>query len=698
MKPRPQPMPLTRVQMLWLGALIAAAQLPQIASIPPWVAATGLSLTLSRLIVASRRRDPDRAADRIAPTWLLALLALAVAIAIRISYGYLLGREPCLALLFSLVGIKYIEARSTRDGVVLVCLASFLLITPFFHSQSLYAALIALPVVLLIATTLDVLARDTGPGSPAEPWQRAVLRSIRLIVYGIPLAALLFVLFPRLAGPLWGLPADHLARTGLSDRMAPGSIGELSLSDEVVFRVDFDGAIPPPEKRYWRGPVLSRFDGREWSLAMHRPTTPSAVGPGEVVDYTVTLEPHDTPWLFALELPSALPRVEGGATGGANPAEPLAGLTSSQQLIARAPVTQPLRYRQQSRLLDRYPADRPDDVVANLRLPRTPGFNNPRTVEFARALRAGQPDDEAFIGAVLSRFNREPFVYTLSPPLLDRNPVDAFLFDSRSGFCEHYASAFVVLMRAAGIPARVVTGYQGGEINPSGGYMIVRQSDAHAWAEVLVVGEWRRFDPTAAVAPSRIRLGLGGALPDALGVPLLSRLDAGWLKSVQLAWDAVNHDWRRRVIGFNYTAQRELFQEWKLDGFAPWQLAVLVSTLALAWTGLALLWLGRRRRVDRATALWQAYCARLARAGLTRHGYEGPVAFCTRAGEQWVTLGPQMQAIGETYATLRYGPESMLADTNPTRAAVIARLAAAIAALPNPPALRALAIRPAADT
>ncbi len=183
---------------------------------------------------------------------------------------------------------------------------------------------------------------------------------------------------------------------------------------------------------------------------------------------------------------------------------------------------------------------------------------------------------------MLDWFHREPFFYTLAPPLLGADPVDGFLFDTRRGFCEHYASAFVVMLRAAGIPARVVTGYQGGTINPSGDYMIVRQSDAHAWAEALVGGQWRRFDPTAAVAPSRIQLGLGGSLAAGEPIPLLARLDDSFLKSFQLSWDAINHDWRRNVIGFNFDRQRTLWREWKLNVLAPWQITTIVVGLTAA--------------------------------------------------------------------------------------------------------------------
>src|SRR6187549_3122234 len=220
--------------------------------------------------------------------------------------------------------------------------------------------------------------------------------------------------------------------------------------------------------------------------------------------------------------------------------------------MMRAPVTQPLRYSVLSTIGDRYPVPSPRDAQINSREP--PG--NPRTAEFARGLRAANPDDRRFIAAVLKWFHDESFFYTLAPPLLEEDPVDAFLFDSRRGFCEHYASAFVVLLRAAGIPARVVTGYQGGSINPNGDYMIVRQSDAHAWAEALVGGQWRRYDPTAAIAPSRIQVGLGAAVPASDPIPMLARLDDTFLKRFQLSWDAVNHGWRRNVVGFNFDRQR----------------------------------------------------------------------------------------------------------------------------------------------
>ena len=313
---------------------------------------------------------------------------------------------------------------------------------------------------------------------------------------------------------------------------------------------------------------------------------------------------------------------------------------------------------------------------------------NARTLAFARDLSAQYPEPAEYIRAVLDWFNKESFVYTLAPPFLDHDPVDLFLFDERRGFCEHYASAFVLLLRAAGIPARVVTGYQGGTMNPQGGYLIVRQSDAHAWAEALVDGAWHRFDPTAAVAPSRIELGLGGALPAGEPVPFLARLDGTWLRTVRLGWDAFNHDWRRNIVGFNYDRQRSLWRDMKLDRFAAWQIMVGLAAVLFVWGALVVGWLmWKRRRQERALVLWDDLNRRLARAGLPRQPHEGPLAFADRAASRWPQFAIAFAAIGESYASLRYGAPGAARE----REALLATLERAIEVLPAPAALRGAA-------
>ncbi|MEP7181053.1 MAG: DUF3488 and DUF4129 domain-containing transglutaminase family protein [Betaproteobacteria bacterium] len=683
---------LAPTQVRWLGALLIAAQLPLLSFVPIWVAGFGAMQVALRFFLLHRDRLRPGAVPARIPTWALALFAVAAGLAIRQSFGYFIGRDPSVAFLFVLIGIKFLETRTARDGTLLVCLAGFLVVTPFFYNQSVLAAAAAVPALVLVGAALQVLAL---PGDEPDfvRWRVPIARSAKLLAQGIPLAAILFLLFPRLAGPLWGLPSDHMGKSGLSDRMALGTISELSLSDSVAFRVDFTSLVPAPAQRYWRGPVLTRFDGREWTAAPRTPAGEFARIAARPVAYTVTLEPHYKPWLFALDLPAALPRVATDA-GDEERAAPIAGLTRDQQLVALAPVTQPLRYEQLSILSSAYPPGNDEEAAAEIadsrRLPR----GNPRTQALASELRLRYPDDAAFVRAVLQRFHDEPYVYTLSPDALyPRDPVDGFLFESRRGFCEHYASAFVVLLRAAGIPARIVTGYQGGEMNPNGGYMIVRQSDAHAWAEALVGGQWRRYDPTAAVAPSRIEGGIGRALPADDHVPLLARLDGSWIKGLQLAWDAVNHDWRRHVIGFNYEQQRSLWRNWEIDRFAPWQMVALASAFVLAWVGALLAWLvWRRRREDRALALWKALCGRLARAGLPRQPHEGPLAYAARAAARWPEFAVAFDVIGDAYAVLRYGPAAGRDDRQRERAAALARLARAVDVLPAAGALRTLPV------
>jgi len=664
--------PLARAQLVWLAALVVVAQLPLWPYLPVWIGVVGSGLIAARLLLPADHPLPTRL-----KRWLLPLLALAVGIGVRMHYGYFLARDPCVAFLFVLVGIKLVETRSARDGGLLVCLALFLALTPFFYAQSIGAAAMALPVVLVLGGALGALRE--APATPAA-WTAPLAATARLLVQGIPLAALLFVLFPRLAGPLWGSPGTAGARSGLSDRMAPYSISELSLSDTVVFRVDFVGPPPPSALRYWRGPVLSRFDGLEWSVLRKLRAGRFPTDRSRAIQYTVTMEPNNGTWLFALERPASLPSPPPeDVTAASGRTQEIAALGYDQQLYARAPVTQAIRYSQRSVLSDRFAPMDASEFNENLQLPR----GNPRTVEFARDLRERSGSDRAFIVAVLDWFRNEAFVYTLAPPLVEGERVDGFLFDTRRGFCEHYAGAFVFLLRAAGIPARVVTGFQGGEINPDGGYMIVRESDAHAWAEALVDGAWQRFDPTAAVAPSRIERGLGAALPRGEPVPYLARLDMTWLKSLRLHWDAVNYQWQRGVVGFNLQRQRDVLRDLGLENSRPWTIVLLVAAAALLW-GAAVLGFARARhaRADPAVALWSRLCRRLARAGLPRNPSEGPLAYMSRAASRWPQSGALLRRIGDAYATLRYGPGDS------ARARLIEKLRSGIAALPAARTLR----------
>ncbi len=658
--------PLTYAQTAWLAALLLSAQLPLWGDVLIWVAVAGTGLVVVRLLPALQAGGGKW--RRLA----LPVLAVVAALGIRAQLGYFLARDPCVQFLYILVGIKFIESRNTRDATLLICLALFLAVTQFFYTQTIVAALLALPALFALGGSLAALRERSGARGT---WWTQLTAPGRLMLQGIPLAILLFVLFPRLAGPLWGSPADAGARTGLSDRMAPGAISQLSRSDAVAFRVDFRGRPPGTRDRYWRGPVFARFNGREWSPTFKLQSGKFAQREGPVIDYTVTLEPHGKLWLFALEHPAGLPRPATDDVLAHAPADDIAFLTHDQQLLTRTTVTQTVRYVQRSVLRGTVlPAA--GDAADNLQLPR----NNPQTAALAHELRAGFESDETYVAALLKRFHDEPFVYTLTPPLLEDepDPVDAFLFKTRRGFCEHYAGAFVVLLRAAGIPARVVTGYQGGEMAPDGGYMIVRQSDAHAWAEAIIGGRWQRFDPTGAVSPSRIELGLGAAMPANEPVPYLARLEMTWLKSLRLQWDAINYQWQRGVVGFNIERQRDFLREFGIDDPRPVQLVLVISLAVLIW-GMAVLGFAHLRRTQSApeVALWSRACRRLARAGLARRPDEGPLDYAERAAVRWPRWSELLRTIGGSYAQLHYGPRG------DQRAALIAKMRQSIDALPR---------------
>jgi transglutaminase-like putative cysteine protease len=663
--------PLARTQLGALAALLLCAQMPLWAHIDRWIAVAGTALVVARLVFPF-----DRNNLRNLRRWLLPGLALAAAIGIRAEYGYFIARDPCVAFLYVLVGIKFLEARGARDGALLVCLALFLALTQFFYAQTILAAAAAVPALLATGVALAVLRTPAGA---TEPWRPHLRTTVRLILQGVPIAALLFVLFPRLAGPLWGSPLESGARTGLSESMSPGSISDLSLSDDVAFRVEFSSAPPPPSQRYWRGPVFSRFDGATWRPLYKLRSGQYVPSAGRPADYTVTMEPHGKLWLFALEHPTGPPRATNPDAPAGAPTEALAVVTYDQQLLAKAPIAQAVRYTVRSATVGTFAAVT-NDASDNLQLPR----GNPRTIEFARDLRERSASDRAYIAAVLDWFRTESFVYTLSPDILDRDPVDGFLFDTHRGFCEHFAGAFALLMRAAGIPSRVVTGYQGGEMNPTGEYMIVRQSDAHAWAEALLDGKWQRVDPTAAVAPSRIERGIGAALPAGERVPYLARVEMTWLKSLRLHWDSVNYHWQRGFVGFNLERQRDLLREIGLKGAPPWRLVAVLAGAAFVW-GIAVLGFSRLRpsRVDAEVALWRRACRRLARAGLERRPDEGPLAYADRAATRWPAVAALIKGIAERYALLRYGPAAGRSEE------VIVQLRASVGALPPTRELRA---------
>jgi len=543
-----------------------------------------------------------------------------------------------VTLLVLLATFKLLELRTARDATVLIYLSCFIIITNFFYSQSIPTA------TYMLATLIAVLATWVHMQTGTLALRPRLRIAIVMLLQAIPLSLIIFVLFPRVQGPLWGMPQDAYATTGLSDTMSPGSLSRLSLSDAVAFRVTFSTAVPPREQMYWRGPVMWAFDGTTWKhevyAALQEPRLEELAGPNE---YTVTLEPHNKPWLFALEMPSriSLPAI----------------LTPDMQLLSRRPINARVRYNAASQLGYRLNVDEdPRQLRRALALP--PGFN-PRTRQLAAQWRAQYRDDDALVRAALAHFNREGFEYTLEPPLLGANSVDDFLFTTKQGFCEHYASSFVFLMRAAGIPARVVTGYQGGEFNELGGYYVVRQYDAHAWAEVWLRGRgWVRVDPTAAIAPDRIQSGLNAALPGSTALPFLVRTQSPLLLRLRLNLDALTNQWNQWVLGYDSERQFAFLTRMGMEDITWKKLAgnmlAGVGLLAGLFTLIMLRRLSVRQR-DAAQAIYLKFCRKLAKHGIVRASHEGAQDFALRAAEQRPQEAAQIADITARYIALRYG-------------------------------------------
>jgi transglutaminase-like putative cysteine protease len=456
---------------------------------------------------------------------------------------------------------------------------------------------------------------------------------------------LLFVLFPRIPGPFWAIPNRAMSGvTGLAETISPGDISALSLSDEVVFRARFESGVPRTEQLYWRGPVLERFDGRTWSAAS-RPARARALPrkqtQGPVFGYQLVLEPQGKPWLLALESPLSW-------------SMPHAYLSPALQLLSPSPLQERVSYRARSQAGGRGASEADAATLeTNLRLP--PGVN-PRSIEFAARLRATTGDDGDYVREILRRFGTDGFRYTLEPPPLGTHPVDQFLFDARAGFCEHYASAMALLLRAGGIPARVVVGYQGGERNPFGDYWIVRQANAHAWVEAWLQGAWQRLDPTASVAPERIERGYAADTGSTLrvGIPLWRH---DYLARAVLSWDALNAAWDRWVLAYGPEAQDELLLALGFEVPRSTQLAGLAagaSAICLLLMAYALRH-HRSRRSDPALRCYERFTATLAPVVRPRRPAESAQHYARSVCALRPDLAREVTHITDLYLRIRYG-------------------------------------------
>jgi len=568
------------------------------------------------------------------------VLAIAGFIAALATSGFRFDREVGTTILVIMVGLKPLETRTYRDRMMAVFLTYFLIITNLLYSN----ALIMLPYMLsAVWLTTAVLVHINHPvgGFPAHTKLAG-----RMLLFAVPLAVVFFVLFPRIQGSLWQLSAGTAGVTGFSERLSPGSVSQLVRNDDVAFRVQFSGNPPPPEHLYWRGLVFSEFDGRGWRSTGQTPVLQPVVSGKRPIAYTITLESRQQRWLFALDLPATVP--------------PRAIAFDDHTLQWKEERTRPLQYRMSS-----YPefntGPRPPEVKMFL----LPGeLGNPKARQLARQWVSSATGPADVVSAAMAFFRGNGFAYTLNPPLLGEDAIDDFLFETRRGYCEHYASALAFLMRSAGIPARVVGGYLGGERNPFGDYWIVRQSDAHAWTEIWSSNTgWSRIDPTAVVAPERITSGVAAALPpneraEALSTGLKGPL-ARVFRNFTLGWDAASSLWRRQVIGYTALRQQRLFSRFGIRTRSSGGVFRLLAA-GLLLTGLATwlyVWVSRGRRPslrDPVKAGYQRFCRKLARCRVPRRPDQGPLDYLQTIRDLKLEQGERAESIIRLYVRLRY--------------------------------------------
>ena len=630
----------------WLVVALVLAVLPHALRVP-------YSVTAFFLLLVGWRYWLAVSMLRVPPRWVRLALATVGGLFVYFEYHTVIGRDAGVALLIAMLAIKLLELQSKRDAYVSVLIGYFLVVTHFLYSQSMPTAAYMLVAVVMITATLVDLNR-VNFADRKIPLQNVRL-GFTLLGQALPFMLVLFVLFPRISTPLWGLPSDAFGgTTGLGEDMEPGAISELSQSDDVAFRANFAGAPPSSEFLYWRGPVLWYTDGRKWRVDLaknavpRRINTPDYFAQGSPVKYTVTVEPHRKRWLFALDLPATVP---------ANSI-----LTYDYQLRAGQNVDQRLRYEVESYLSFRTPELDYSSRVRGLQLPSQA---NPRTVALGRQWRRDYDDDAKILFAALQMFRVQPFVYTLAPPRLDSaNSVDEFLFETQQGFCEHYASSFVVLMRAAGIPARVVTGYQGGELNTVGKYLIIRQRDAHAWAEIWLPNSgWVRIDPTAAVAPERVRLGIQGNASRIGEAVRFQDAAPSWLtnaiREMRFGWDSVNNGWNQWVLSYNQAQQLKILRDLHLgvDSVGDMMRVMMATVIALLAVVSTVMLVKRGKRLDPVSRLWSQFCRKLAHKGFAREPAEGPMDYAHRITQARPDLASAIQAIAQLYVKLHYGPQ-----------------------------------------
>ncbi|NNJ72390.1 MAG: DUF3488 domain-containing transglutaminase family protein [Enterobacterales bacterium] len=621
-----------------------AVLLPLFQYLPVWVAAICLVVIAYRFVI--HRFDKPLPGRLI--SGIIGLLGGAM---IYLEFRTFSGRDAGVSLIVLMFSLKLLEMRWYRDAALVLFLSFFIMVAHFLFSQSLMMASYMVFCLIVVFTAIQVLNRE----SASDELDKTLKKSAKVVLSAIPIMLILFLFFPRLSEPLWRMPSGQSATSGISDSMTPGDIANLTTFTEPAFRVKFEDGIPPSSQRYWRGLVFSEFDGLTWSrpsnvLASRYKDNYEVEFQGTPYQYEILLEPHRRNWLYALEMPVTMGSV--------------ARLTEDYTWQRRFNLTNRLTYQ-----LTSYPESRFELELAQRQLQQSlqmPDEGNPRTREWAQALRRQVDSNEDFIAAVLRHINEQQYRYTLSPGFMELDTIDDFWLNKYRGFCEHYSGAFVFIMRAAGIPARVVTGYQGGEMNPYGDYMIVRQSDAHAWTEVWLEGRgWVRYDPTAAIHPSRVEVDLSRswlqreALFGDEAPSDWSEYTPSAIFKMQLIWDSINSYWQEEIIAYSAEQQYELLKDMGLEEMDMSDLAYFVlSFVFVAMLVTTLVMMRNRVKLDPVAREYRLLQQKLARQNFTKKPLEGPMDYLARIKLSDQQLAKRLQPIFKLYVQLRYQPKA----------------------------------------
>ena len=611
-------------------AALAIALLPHIPRLPPWVVfwcaiAWGYMLAVAKF----HRPMPGKA--------LRLFLTLGGVLAVLLYNGFSLDRYSSVSLLWIMASIKPMEIRTYRDEMVTIFLNYFLAIACLFFSSSFSVGLYMLFSICVTTAVLIHIHQSR------HRFKGSLGLSATLILKALPFTLILFMVFPRMDGSLWGMRSPATAQSGFSDRLMPGSVTRLVRNKAIAFRAEFDGRIPAPDRLYWRGLVFWLFDGQSWQHSKNSLYVHPRLKGKDLVGYTITLEPHNQRWLFALDLPYKFGY--------------RALLLSDYTLTSRWIIRQRIQYRATSYLAyNTGPLLTLESAALQI-----PWDTNPRAAALARGWRAEATSPAGVVQAALGYFKSNDFSYSLNPPPLGVDAIDDFLFKTRKGYCEHYASAFAYLMRAAGIPARVVAGYLGGELNPYGNYLIIRQSDAHVWVEVWLPGKgWMRIDPTLSVAPARGAQGAAAALPAEERSDLLSFYGETYGLKLALGWDAINNQWNKWVLGYSNYSQRSLFAKIGLKT-GTWtgraKIMILVSgTISVLFLLLFFRIKGRRPpgTIDYTQQVYLKFCQKLDRVGVARRPSQGPLDYAETAIALRNDLKASILDIVKLYISLRY--------------------------------------------